>query len=52
MCYEILKMDNREQRDENGEFVDFEIFANFYEYVSFIYPKDKDFQYVISSTWY
>ena len=51
MCYEILKMDNREQRDENGEFVDFEIFANFYEYVSFIYPKDKDFQYVISSTW-
>ena len=51
MCYEILKMDNREQRDENGEFVDFEIFANFYEYVSFIFPKDKDFQYVISSTW-
>lgn len=51
MCYEILKMDNKGQRDENEYYVDFEIFANFYEYVSFIYPKDRDFQNVVSSTW-
>ena len=51
MCYEILKMDNKGQRDENEYYVDFEIFANFYEYVSFIYPKDRDFQNVLSSTW-
>ena len=49
ICYNILKMDSK--AGENDECVDFEIFANFYEYVSFIYPKDKDFQYVVSSTW-
>ena len=49
MCYEILKMDNKKYEDE--ECVDFEIFANFYEYVSFLYPRDKDFEYIVSSTW-
>ena len=48
MCYEILKMDSKKYEEE---FVDFEIFANFYEYVSFLYPRDKDFEYVVSSTW-
>ena len=49
MCYEILKMDNK--KNDDYYCVDFEIFANFYEYVSFIYPRDRDFQYVVSSTW-
>ena len=49
LCYEILKMDNK--KNENDEYVDFEIFANFYEYVSFLYPKDRDFEYIVNSTW-
>ena len=50
--YEILNLDNK-NRNENNEqrFVNFEIFANFYEYVSFIYPNDKEFENVINSTW-
>ena len=48
MCYEILKMDSKKYEEE---YVDFEIFANFYEYVSFLYPRDKDFEYIVSSTW-
>ena len=51
ICYNILEIDNKENKHENGEYVDFEIFANFYEYVSFIYPRDRDFQYVINATW-
>ena len=52
LCYNILRMDNKEQNNnEEEEYVDFEIFANFYEYVSFIYPRDKEFQNVITSTW-
>ena len=49
LCYDILKMDSK--NNENEDYVDFEIFANFYEYVSFFYPKDRDFQYIVSSTW-
>ena len=49
LCYEILKMDNK--KNENDEYVDFEIFANFYEYVSFLYPKDRDFESIVNSTW-
>ena len=49
LCYNILKMDKKE--DEKEEYVNFEMFANFYEYVSFIYPRDRDFQYVVNSTW-
>ena len=51
LCYNILKIDNKDNKDENGDYVDFEVFANFYEYVSFIYPRDKDFEYVVRSTW-
>ena len=42
---------NGKPGDKDKEFVDFEIFANFYEYVSFIYPRDRDFQNVVKSTW-
>ena len=49
LCYKILKMDNK--KDEKEDYVNFEIFANFYEYVSFLYPRDKDFQSVVNSTW-
>ena len=51
LCYEILKSDSEMKSKENEDYVDFEIFANFYEYVSFIYPRDKDFEYVVRSTW-
>ena len=51
LCYDILKFDNEMKNEENKDYVDFEIFANFYEYVSFIHPNDKDFEYVIRSTW-
>ena len=51
LCYEILKLDSDIKNDDGNEYVDFEIFANFYEYVSFIYPKDRDFECVVKSTW-
>ena len=51
LCYEILKLDSEVKNDKINQYVDFEIFANFYEYVSFIYPKDKDFEYVVRTTW-
>ena len=51
LCYDILKFDSEMKNEENKDYVDFEIFANFYEYVSFIYPNDKDFEYVVRSTW-
>ena len=50
LCYDILKLDNK-GNDNEDDYVDFEIFANFYEFVSFIYPKDKDFQSVVNSSW-
>ena len=50
--YDILNLDNRNQNNNNEQkFIDFEIFANFYEYVSFIYPDDKEFENVIFSSW-
>ena len=51
LCYDILKFDSEMKNEENKDYVDFEIFANFYEYVSLIYPNDKDFEYVVRSTW-
>ena len=50
--YEILNLDfkNKKEGNETG-FVDFEIFANFYEYVSFIYSDDKDFEKIVNSAW-
>jgi hypothetical protein len=50
--YEILNLDSKSQTSNNGQnLIDFEIFANFYEYVSFIYPNDKEFDAVVSSSW-
>ena len=53
LCYNILKLDSNFKNDDcnNNEYVDFEIFANFYEYVSFIYPRDSDFERVVKATW-
>ena len=51
LCYNILKMDSKCENNENDDYVNFEIFANFYEYVSFIYPRDIEFQNVVNSTW-
>ena len=54
LCYGILKLDSNfknDDNDNNDEYVDFEIFANFYEYVSFIYPRDTDFERVVKATW-
>ena len=43
---------NAEQNnDKLGKFVDFDVFANFYEYVSFIYSEDEDFTNLLISTW-
>ena len=50
--YDILNLDSKDGNEINGQkFVDFEIFANFYEYVSFLYPNDKEFENIINSTW-
>ena len=50
-CFEVnfslLASDNN-QNDNN---VNFEIFANFYEYVAFVYENDSEFEAVVSSTW-
>ena len=51
LCYNILKIDSKVENTDNDEYVNFEIFANFYEYVSFIYPRDIEFQNVVNSTW-
>ena len=45
-----LNMDNQSAINGNGT-VDFEIFANFYEYVAFIYPNDDVFRKVVESEW-
>ena len=50
--YEILNLDSKSQTSNNGQIlIDFEIFANFYEYLSFLYPDDKEFNYIVSSCW-
>ena len=50
--YMILNLDSKDSnKNNNQKFVDFETFANFYEYVSFIYPNDKEFENIINSTW-
>jgi len=51
LCHNILKSDSEMKSSNNMNYVDFEIFANFYEYVSFIYPNDRDFEYIVKSTW-
>ena len=50
--YEILSLDSKINHDINSpRIIDFEIFANFYEYVSFIYPNDKEFENIVNSSW-
>ena len=50
--YEILNLDSKSQTSNNAQnLIDFEIFANFYEYVSFIYPNDREFENIINSSW-
>ena len=34
-----------------NKLVDFDMFANFYEYVSFIYEEDKNFENLLLATW-
>ena len=51
--YEIMNLDFKiEKGINNNRFVNFEIFANFYEYVSYIYPNDKEFENIVYSSWY
>ena len=47
--YDICNVD--QNNTKLGKFVDFDIFANFYEYVSFIYSEDEDFINLLISTW-
>ena len=50
--YEIMNLDFKiEKGINNTRFVNFEIFANFYEYVSYIYPNDKEFENIVYSSW-
>ena len=47
--YEITSVDKTNSKI--GKFIDFDTFANYYEYVSFIYPDDDDFANLLISTW-
>ena len=50
--YEIMNLDFKiEKGINNNRFINFEIFANFYEYVSYIYPNDKEFENIVYSSW-
>ena len=50
--YEILNLDSKNKNgNDDQRYIDFEIFANFYEYVSFIYPDDNEFEKIINSAW-
>ena len=50
--YEIMNLDFKiEKGINNNRFVNFEIFANFYEYVSYINPNDKEFENIVYSSW-
>lgn len=47
--YEITSVEQTSSKF--GKFIDFDTFANYYEYVSFIYPDDEDFTNLLISTW-
>ena len=53
-CFDInYEISNIEQvKNKYRKIVDFDTFANFYEYVSFIYSDDEDFTNLLISTWY
>lgn len=42
---------SKENQEDNDNTVNFEEFANFYEYVSFLYDKDDDFIQLINNSW-
>ena len=52
-CFDInYDIFNSKQNNNNsGKLVDFDMFANFYEYVSFIYEDDNEFKNLLISTW-
>ena len=52
-CFDInYNIFNTKQNFNNYmELVDFDMFANFYEYVSFIYEDDNEFKNLLISTW-
>ena len=45
--YDLLNQDGNNQ----NEIINFEIFANFYEYVAFVYEKDEEFENILNKTW-
>ena len=47
--YEIFNC--QEKKGKNEKYVDFDMFANFYEYVSFLYSEDNEFINLLVSTW-
>ena len=47
--YNILN--SEQNKVQYVKFVDFDIFANFYEYVSFIYEEDEQFVNLLMATW-
>ena len=50
--YEIMNLDFKiEKGINNNRFINFEIFANFYEYVSYIYPNDNEFENIVYLSW-
>ena len=52
-CFDINYniFNSRKCLDKNEKMVDFDMFANFYEYVSFIYEGDNEFVNLLVSTW-
>ena len=42
---------NYGNNNENN-IIDFEIFANFYEYVAFVYENDNEFKNIVNSTFH
>ena len=50
-CFEVNFSLLATENNQNDNFVNFEIFANFYEYVAFVYDNDDEFEAVVSSTW-
>ena len=52
-CFDInYNIFNTKQNFNNSmKLVDFDMFANFYEYVSFIYEDDNEFKNLLISTW-
>ena len=50
-CFEVNFSLLATENNQNDNNVNFEIFANFYEYVAFVYDNDAEFEAVVSSTW-